>query len=219
MRRSLALVALLTFGFGRPIGSQVRLPDETDRQAFRAWFVLLADAQFYRQTPDVTDCASLVRHAFREALRAHTPEWLRLAALPLAPAYPDVRRPPRPTPNGWPLFRVADGRDAEFADAQTIISSNTRPLGRDTNAAGPGDLLYFHQQAGSSPDHLMVFLGPSVFDRSERDWVVYHTGPEGSLAGEVRKVRLRDLVGHPLPRWRPIPANPSFVGVFRLALL
>jgi hypothetical protein len=53
--------------------AQVRLTDETDRDAFRSWFTFLADAQFYRPTPDVADCAGLVRHAVREALRAHTP--------------------------------------------------------------------------------------------------------------------------------------------------
>jgi hypothetical protein len=36
-----------------PVSAQVRLADESDRAAFRAWFVLLADAQFERQTDDV----------------------------------------------------------------------------------------------------------------------------------------------------------------------
>ena len=55
----------------RPAGTEIRLLDESDRASFRAWFVFLADAQFYRPTADVTDCAGLVRHAVREALRAH----------------------------------------------------------------------------------------------------------------------------------------------------
>ncbi len=65
----------------------------------------------------------------------------------------------------------------------------------------------------------MVFVGPSVFDPSARDWVVYHTGPDGASTGEVRKVRAQDLERHPAPRWRPVPDNPVFVGVFRLAFL
>ena len=32
-----------------PVSAQVRLADESDRAAFRAWFVLLADAQFERR--------------------------------------------------------------------------------------------------------------------------------------------------------------------------
>jgi uncharacterized protein len=209
-----SLVAL----WGRPAGTQVRLLDESDRAAFRAWFVLIADAQFYRQADDVTDCAALVRHAVREALRPHTPEWIRQAALPLAPAYPDVRRPPQPVANGWPLFRVSATAFAEFADARTIIRFNTREVGREIRASRPGDLLYFHQAAAPVPDHLMVVIGPSAFDPSASDWLVYHTGPDGASPGEVRKVRLSDLVRHPSPRWRPVTENPAFVGVFRLVL-
>ncbi len=196
--------------------AQVRLADATDAEAFRAWFTFLADAQFYRRTADVTDCAGLVRHAVREALRAHTPEWQRLAALPGAAPYPDVRRRPGGRPDGWPLFRVGPGRYAEFADARTIVTLNARPLGRDLGALQPGDLLYFRQASRSLADHLMVFVGPSRFERSAADWVVYHTGPLDGGPGEVRKARLADLVRHPVPRWRPVPHNAAFVGVFRL---
>ena len=66
----------------------------------------------------------------------------------------------------------------------------------------------------------MVFVGRSFFDEDGRDWVVYHTGPIDGGPGEVRKVRLAAIsLRHPSPRWRPLPANPKFVGVFRLALL
>ena len=114
--------------------AQVRLADDSDRAAFRAWFVLLADAQFERQTPDVTDCAALIRHAFREAMRAHTPEWLRGCGLAVCAA---VRR----RALGAPRRRPAAGRCfasrtapppkyAEFADARTLIRLNARPLGK-----------------------------------------------------------------------------------------
>lgn len=218
--RFFVLVALLIAG--PPAAAQVRLADESDRAAFRAWFVFLADAQFERQTPDVNDCAALIRHAFREALRAHTPEWLRQAQLPFAPRFADVRSAPKPGPHGWPLFKIGDGtpaKYAEFADAKTLIRLNTRPLGRDTRALQPGDLLYFHQPQQQAPDHLMVFVGRSQFDAEGDDWVVYHTGPLPDGPGEVRKVRLSTLTRHPSPRWRPVMANPQFVGVFRLAPL
>jgi len=65
----------------------------------------------------------------------------------------------------------------------------------------------------------MIFIGRSAFDRSAADWIVYHTGPDGTNPGEVRKVRLADLVRHPAPRWRPLSGNRAFVGVFRLAFL
>jgi uncharacterized protein YfaT (DUF1175 family) len=213
-----------------PMHAQVRLTDASDAAALRAWFVLLADAQFYRATPDVTDCAALVRHALREALRPHTPEWRRTMALPGAPVYADVRvKTPLNESGGLAMFRVSDngatrgpGETAayqEFADAKTIITLNARSVGRDVAALRPGDLIYFHQSSQNAPDHLMVFVGSSSFEPEGRDWVVYHTGPDGTRPGEVRKVRLRDLMRHPAARWRPVAGNPQFVGVFRLDLL
>jgi uncharacterized protein YfaT (DUF1175 family) len=199
---------------------QTRLADESDRRAFRSWFTLLADAQFYRPTRDVTDCAALVRHAVREALRPHRAAWLQEFLIPGMPTFPDVRHaPPVGREGHWPLFLTASGEAAEFADARTIVRYNSRALGRSATAARSGDLLYFHQADASSPDHLMVFVGPSVFDRSANDWVVYHTGPDGADPGEVRKVRLADLLRHPAPRWRPLAGNPAFVGLFRLLFL
>lgn len=217
---SAAVAAILCCGGS--LSAQVRLADESDRAAFRSWFVLLADAQFERTTADVIDCAALVRHAFREALRAHTPEWLRQAQLPFVPRFADVRSAPRPTTQGWPLFRIDQAntpRYAEFADARTLVRLNSRSLGRSISALRPGDLLYFHQPSQQAPDHLMVFVGRSLFEDDGHDWVVYHTGPIDNRPGEVRKVRLSTLMQHPAPRWRPLATNPQFVGVFRLTAL
>jgi uncharacterized protein YfaT (DUF1175 family) len=203
------------------VQATVRSVDETDRLAFQSWFTFLIDAQFERATDDVTDCASLVRHAYREALRAHSPEWYRNSRLPRAIAFPDVRHVPPAIGNAWPLFRVSRDPEqfAEFADAKTLVRMNTRSLGRDASAAQPGDLLYFRQEGAESPYHLMVVVGQSPFDAGRRDWVVYHTGPQGRAPGEVRKVSLVDLQQHPSARWRPIRSNPAFVGVFRLEIL
>ncbi|MDP1570205.1 MAG: DUF1175 family protein [Vicinamibacterales bacterium] len=220
--RVLGGVLLCALSFTASPLAQVRLADQTDREAFRAWFTFLADVQFERAAPEVIDCAALVRFAFREALRAHTPEWARRVGLPVTPRYPDVRSAPQATAGGWPLFRIAAPPAvayAEFADARTLIQLNARRLGRDAAALRPGDLLYFHQPQQQQPDHLMVFVGPSTFDRDAADWVVYHTGPGDGDPGEVRKVRLADLAAHPAPRWRPHATNPQFVGVFRLDAL
>ena len=132
----------------------------------------------------------------RGAARAHA----RMGAARGAAVRADVSRcafgaAARPR-SGWPLFRVAPAtpaRFAEFADARTLVTLNARPLGRDIAALQPGDLLYFRQPAQSQPDHVMVFVGRSFFDREHDDWVVYHTGPIDGGPGEVRKVRLHDL--------------------------
>ncbi len=216
-----AVVVLVLACLAQP-AAQVRLADESDRAAFRSWFVLLADAQFERPTADVTDCAALIRHAFREAMRAHTPEWVRRAELPFTPQFADVQSAPKASADGWPLFQISNHpkpQFAEFADARTLIALNTRPLGRETRALRAGDLLYFRQPGQKDPDHLMVFVGRSQFEADGDDWVVYHTGPTDDGPGEVRKVRLATLQQHPAARWRPLTSNPRFVGVYRLAVL
>ena len=193
-----------------------------DRTAFLHWFVLIADAQFEQATSEVTDCAALVRYAYREALRPHSPEWVRRTGLAFIPRFPDVVSGPAPGPAGWPLFRTTDGADpryAEFADARTLVRFNSRLVARDPARARPGDLLYFHRPGVAQPDHLMVFVGASAFDPGHDDWIVYHTGPDGDTAGEVRKVRLADLLRHPAPTWRPVAGNSAFVGVFRWTLV
>ena len=218
-RRALILAALVAASTALDASNRL---DPSDQAAFRSWFVLLAELQFEQPASEVTDCAALVRFAYREALRAHTPEWARRVRLPFAPTFPDVRSGPRPDAQGWPLFRTAPGspgRFAEFADARTLISLNARRVSRDIAALQPGDLLYFRQTTQSQPDHLMVFVGRSFFDRGSSDWIVYHTGASADDAGEVRKLRLHDLVQHPSARWRPVVSNRSFVGVFRLAVL
>jgi hypothetical protein len=224
MLRQLAVAVAVVMGGAMTAGpsAQLRLADESDRAAFRAWFVLLADAQFERPTGDVTDCAALVRHAVREALRAHTPEWVRRSGLPFTPQFAEVRSAPRAGPDGLRLFRVSadpSPKYAEFADAKTLIGLNTQALGRDTRALRAGDLLYFRQPGQSEPDHLMVFVGRSHFDPDGDDWVVYHTGPLEGGPGDVRKVKLSTLLQHPAPRWRPLASNSNFVGVFRLGML
>ena len=126
----------------------------TDRDAFTAWFVLIAESQFEQPSPEVVDCASLVRLAYREALRPHTPEWARRTGLAFLPRFPDVRSGPTPTAAGWPLFQTAAQPQpayGEFADARTLVALNTRPLGREVAAARPGDLCTSGNRAPTSP--------------------------------------------------------------------
>ncbi len=228
--RSACVLLVLLVGLGPDARAQVRFRDAADQDAFRQWVVILADAQFDRPTPDVTDCAALVRHAVREALRSGTPDWRRRIALPAASGVaPPVRAHVTSEAGTLQLFRVsrsAPPRFAEFADARRLIALNSRSLGREADALRPGDLLYFSQDGQAMPDHVMLFVGRSSLEAEGEDWVVYHTGPSaragdpvGTSRGEVRKVRLRNLVRHPAARWRPLPSNPRFVGIYRLTLM
>jgi uncharacterized protein YfaT (DUF1175 family) len=217
------LAALLTALLLLPDAAARPTLDAQDRAAFLAWFTLLADAQFYRPTPEVTDCAALVRHAAREALREHTPEWLRRMAIPGGHVRPDPRVHLSSTGASVPLFRISDATPpqyAEFADARTILRLNATLVSRDVAAARSGDLLAYHQPGQRLPEHLMVFVGRSAFEDARADWVVYHTGPDAAAGspGEMRKASLADLRRHPAPRWRPVADNPAFLGVYRLRI-
>ena len=228
MRAAALLTALLALSGASPaarLGPGQARPalDAQDRAAFLAWFTLLADAQFYRPTADVIDCAGLVRHAAREALREHSPEWQRRMAIPGGHVRPDVRARLDGRDGLLPIFRVSAAAPpayAEFADARTILHLNATRLGRDAAMARPGDLLAFHQPGQRFPEHLMVFVGRSSFEPDRDDWVVYHTGPDAAThnAGEMRKATLADLRRHPAPRWRPLRDNPAFLGVYRLRI-
>ncbi len=211
----------------------LRLHDPADREAFRRWFTLLAEAQYFNKHPsdaEVGDCAALLRYAYREALRQHDSAWAKSVALPAAPSAEDVRQYQYPyTPLGAGLFRVRDGSFvsddlndgafAQFADAKTLWQRNTYFVGRDLRRARPGDLLFFRQEGQSLPFHAMIFLGGSQIEPTREPLVIYHTGPIGKSSGEIRRPTLAQLLNFPDPRWRPVPSNPSFLGVYRWNIL
>jgi hypothetical protein len=49
--------------------------------------------------------------------------------------------------------------------------------------------------------------------------VVYHTGPVHQAKGEMRRLLPNDLLHHPDARWRPLPENANFLGVYRWNIL
>jgi uncharacterized protein YfaT (DUF1175 family) len=214
----------------------LRLQKAQDREAFRNWFVLIAEYQLVQQErrrlPDeITDCSSLVRYAYREALRRHDAAWVHdrgLQSFTLPQSVAQYQFPN--TPAGPKLFRthagvfspadLTDGTYGEFADADALRRFNTHLVGRDLSLAQPGDLIFFRQLEQHSPFHSMIFIGASHLDASEHEpLLVYHTGPDGNHMGEVRRILVADLVRHPDARWRPLPGNPNFLGIYRWNIL
>ena len=211
------------------------LDSAADKQAFRQWFAAIAEYQALRPAqelpPEVSDCAALLRYAYRNALQAHTAAWLAENKLEGLTFLPSVRKYSYPhTPLGAALFRVrppGEGGDlqasfAEFADAHTLQQFNTFFVSRDVRLAQPGDLLFYRQLEQNSPYHSVIFVGHSQFIRGgpEDDSIlVYHTGPSGKSPGEMRRVRLGQLLQHPSPRWRPVAGNSNFLGVYRWNIL
>jgi uncharacterized protein len=214
------------YGDGTP--DFLRLHSSADRSAFRAWFTSLADSAAAipsQQLPrEIDDCAALLRWCYRGALHAHDEAWQATMPMESPPPFPSVMQYSYPfTPLGTNLFRVqsgafeekdsTDGSFAQFADAKTLWLHNTFFVSRNLRSARPGDLLFYRQLEQNSPFHSMILTG------SAHEWVVYHTGPIGKGPGEVRRVAVEDLLHHPDARWRPIPENSNFLGVYRWNIL
>jgi uncharacterized protein YfaT (DUF1175 family) len=221
-----------TYSDGTP--DFLRLHTAQDQQAFRAWFTSIAEAQADqpRLPAEIDDCAAFLRFAYREALHAHDETWL--SSHPAGAPLPSIRQYVYPqTPLGANLFRVRpgpfdpedlkNGSFAQFADAQTLMERNTYRIGRDLRLARPGDLIFYRQldqdspydvpgaPRNHSPFHSMIVCGGKD--------VVYHTGPMHHGKGEMRRLLLTDLLHHPDARWRPLPENTNFLGVYRWNIL
>jgi uncharacterized protein YfaT (DUF1175 family) len=211
----------------------IRITDPADQAAFRQWFIAIADYQAVRPRTEVpaeiTDCASLLRYAYREALKRHDATWFASTGIEVSALPGEIRAWHYPeTPLGASLFRIrpggfeaadiSNGAFAQFADAKTLVERNAYLVGRDVREAQPGDLLFYRQFGQSSPWHTMIVtrIGADAA-------VVYDTGPIGGSAhgkaGELRRVTLAELLDHPQPQWRPVPGNPNFLGVYRWNIL
>lgn len=212
------------FGDGTP--DFLRLRDPADQAAFRRWFTAIAEYQAVRPKSEVpaeiVDCASLLRYAYREALKRHDGQWFIATGMEIAAPAGEIRAWHYPeTPLGMGLFRVTagafaaadatNGAFAQFADAKTLVERNAHLVSRDALTALPGDLLFWRQFGQSSPWHSMIVLPGGE--------VVYDTGPDHGQAGELRRVRIAELLEHPDARWRPTVGNPNFLGVYQWNIL
>jgi uncharacterized protein YfaT (DUF1175 family) len=208
----------------------LRLEHPADQQVFRKWFTFLAEAQFFRETralpAEISDCAGLIRYAYREALRSHAGDWAGTSGLPLVPAIGSIRKYEYPfTPWGAALFRTGPdpGALGEFADAGTLLKYNTHLVSHDIRQARPGDLLFFHQEGGTMPFHSMIYLGASQIENAAGPFVIYHTGPaEAGLRhdpGEIRRPSVDEMQKHPDPAWHFTAENPHYLGVYRWNIL
>lgn len=212
----------------------VRLDGKQDRENFTRWVTFLAEEQFYDPAPsaqvEIEDCSALVRFAFRNALVSHSAAWRRSMGLPFDPGFEDVANFAYPDwPLGRGMFRTQPGplearnrvgaAFAEFADSSALLHYNSFFISRQIDAARQGDLLFFHQPGQQQPYHTMLFVGKSYFQPLGQQWIVYHTGDLNGHRGEIREVDISLLTRHPDPHWRPLEANPRFLGVYRFDIL
>ncbi len=218
----------------------LRLDSPSDQDTFRRRFVLIAEFQALRPAQDlpkeINDCAALLRYSYRNALRGRDDTWEIENRIKPPSALPSIEKYRFPaTPLGAELFRVRsgpflptdikDGSFAEFADAKTLKNFNAQFISKDIRVAQPGDLLFYRQLEQDASFHSMIFIGPGEWapenngPQNANEFVVYHTGPDVKDPGEMRRMRLADLLNHPSPKWRPVPGNNNFLGVYRWNIL
>jgi uncharacterized protein len=217
----------------------LRLDTEADRQAFRDWFVAIAEFESLRPLadvpPEIADCAALLRYSYRNALRAHDRAWTLETGIEPEP-FPGVIAKYHFPPHllGASVFRTRPGpvspddanSDAfgQFADAKTLAAFNTFFVSRDVQAAQPGDILFYRQPEQSEPFHSMIYVGSSRWLADPpSDWtsavIVYHNGETGAAGKGMRRVVLAQLLRDPSPRWKPVLGNANFLGVYRWNIL
>jgi uncharacterized protein YfaT (DUF1175 family) len=219
-----------SLGDGFP--DSARIGTARDRDNFVRWFTFLAETLYYapRTREEVQDCAALVRFAYRNSLVPHSSVWRRESGLPFDPGFGDIAEYNYPHwVLGRGLFRtrpgpaapgdLAHGVYAEFADTATLLRYNTCLISRDVRSAQAGDLLFYHQPVQTEAFHTMLFVGKSYYQPRGSDWIVYHTGDINGERGEIREVQVQTLLNHPDLHWRPLIANPNFLGVYRLEIL
>ena len=136
--------------------------------------------------------------------------------------YPDPRLGAnifRVQPGPYDPADLTSGAFAQFADVKTLGRYNTHRIFRELSRALPGDLLLYRQASGHMPFHSMIHLGASQISRDASKYIVYHTGPADSKAGIIRRLSTDELLRYPEPEWRPISANPNFLGIYRWNIL
>ncbi|WP_448523886.1 DUF1175 domain-containing protein [Pseudothermotoga sp.] len=202
--------------------------DREDSERFRNWFVWIAlstlanDSILWSQKE--RDCAGFVRYCAREALRRHDEWWLRTTKYS-GPTFEDVQKYNYPNLPlvGEKMFRIVKGRfESEkdfsyFATARILVEYSLRFVTKDVRKARAGDILvFFHPQDFEFPYHLMVYAG-EILTKDEA-WLVYHTGPIGDGPGELRLVRLKELMDYD-PTWWPTEDNQNFLGFYSFRFL
>ena len=74
----------------------LRLDSPSDKDAFRRWFVLIAEFQALRppnELPsEINDCAALLRYAYRNALPTHDANWFRETQMESPSALPSLEK-------------------------------------------------------------------------------------------------------------------------------
>jgi len=200
-----------------------------NNKSFREWFCVIAESQFYYPSDiwyDIhKDCGGLVEFAYREALKRHDKRWASKYKFLSDFSIPDERNYYYPSVPiiGEKIFRIKEGEfkkesiDRDFsvtASGSVIRNYCMEFVSKDIKNLQKGDILFFFKSDNlKMPSHAMIYIGPENPEKEE-GFLIYHTGPSQKTKGFIKKVKLRDLLKHPDPSWRPVPENTDFLGIY-----
>ncbi|PJZ69923.1 hypothetical protein CH373_13255 [Leptospira perolatii] len=192
------------------------LGTESDREAFRNWFVRIALSQYLKENiawnGKERDCSGLIRFAYREALKEHDQSWQERTGIVLDKNLPDIKsfHYPNIPKLGTNLFKTSDKEFGTFADAKSLEKHNAFPVSRELSAAKKGDILFFQNlQKSEITYHSMIVLE----EGQENPNLLYHTGSDRG----IQLIQSRELKSSNI--FNPSIKNPSFLGVYRFHIL
>lgn len=201
-------------GDGFPDSAELRT--ESDRQAFRDWFVRISLSQYLKENSSWNrqerDCSGLVRFSYKEALKEHDLVWQQKTGIVLDKNLPDVREfkyPDIPV-IGINIFRVGEAEFAQFADAENLEKYQTSFASRHIESGLPGDILFFRSDRGEGTNYHSMIL---VEEDGENPLLLYHTGSERG----IKLIRAKELSKS--DTFSPEEKNRSFLGVYRFRIL
>ncbi|MGJ4787694.1 DUF1175 family protein [Leptospira koniambonensis] len=199
---------------GFPDSAELRT--ETDRQAFREWFVRISLSQYLKENSSWNlkerDCSGLIRFAYKESLKAHTQDWQTRTGILLDKNLPDVREFNYPDIPyiGKNLFRTGEGKFGEFADAESLEKFHTYFVSKELESGLAGDILFFRSDRGVGTNfHSMILIEGEV----KNPQLLYHTGSDRG----IKLIRAKELERSVL--FSPEKNNRNFLGVYRFRIL
>jgi hypothetical protein len=191
--------------------------DYSDSINFRNWFLEISKSQFAKKSNlwKDRDCSGLIRFAYKEALKKHDENWEKNSDFVHHSSIqkPDVKKYNYPDIPliGTKIFKILDFEFGVFADAYHLLKYNVDFVSKDYKKAKSGDILFFyHPSSVDMPYHSMIYTG---------DGLLYHTGPIEDKEGELRYLKLEDVLKNFPLDWQPLPSNNKFLGFFKFKIL
>lgn len=203
--------------------------EEINKKNFVDWFCIIAESQFFYPSDewyDVhKDCSGLIEFAYKMALMRHTEDWVKKFKYLPNVSVPDENLfyfPDIPY-LGKRVFRIREGEfdtnsiESDFSESASgsLLRNYSMVFkGRDYREAQKGDIFFFFDINNlKMPSHSMIYI------KDVEPYFIYHTGPDKTNKGFVKKVFLNELLNHPEIKWRPIPENKNFIGIYRWKIL